>query len=118
LAAGLALVHVPLRGEIQETQKRAHRKSEGIISMSNLGPLDPELMRLMEAIGREMGYAIGSTIDLECGGHRGFALFIFSFEGPEFTYISNANRQDVIKLCEEFVRKMRNEAPTTSEERN
>jgi hypothetical protein len=86
--------------------------------VSNLGPIDPELMRRMEAMRREVGYEIGSIIDHACGGHRGFVLFVFSFKGPEFTYISNANRQDMIKMCEEFVRKMRNEAPTTSEERN
>jgi hypothetical protein len=86
--------------------------------MSELGPIDPELMRRMEAVIREVGHELGRVIDAGVGGHRGFALFVFSFEGPEFTYISNARREGMIKMCEEFIRKMRGEAAATSEQRN
>jgi len=33
----------------------------------------------------------------------GFALMIFSFDGPEFTWISNAQRADMVKAMQEFI---------------
>ena len=87
--------------------------------MSDLGPMDPELLRRLEMFGRDAGRQLSKAIDSVAGGHQGFALFLFSFEGLEFTYVSNANRESMIKVCEEFIRHMRSgEASLTSEEKN
>ena len=84
----------------------------------NLGPMDPEKLRKMEAFCRELGGVIGDAVDGRIGGHQGFAFFLFSFNGPEMTWISNAQRADIIAALEAFIRMYRNEAPTTSAERN
>lgn len=80
--------------------------------------MDPELLRLMEATCREIGGLIGRVVQAQTGGKQGFALFIFSFEGPEMTWISNSDRGGMIAALEEFIRRYRTEAPTTSEGRN
>ncbi len=61
---------------------------------------DPDLIRRMEAYGRETARALETVMERfqEQGGEKwGFSLFIFSFDGPEFTWISNAQRTDMIK---------------------
>ncbi len=72
-------------------------------------PVDPGKMRKLEAAGREIGNIIGRE-------KLGFALFLFSFEGPEFFWISNASRADMVKALQEFI--TRNPADQTSEQRN
>jgi hypothetical protein len=80
------------------------------------GPLDPELLRRMESDCRDLGHIIGEAIDQD-GRHKGFLLFIFSFEGPEATWISNAQREGMIEALEEFIRKLkRGEATLPSHE--
>jgi hypothetical protein len=83
-------------------------------------PIDPKLMRALEAHGRDVGRVIGQVIDARFGqGVVGFCLCFFSFEGAEFTYISNAQREPMIKALEELIQHLRSgEAPTTSEQRN
>jgi hypothetical protein len=69
-------------------------------------PVDGDKMRRLEALAREVGHLIGDAI--EVGGVRqGFALMLFSFEGPEFTWVSNAQRADMLKVLEEFVQRQR-----------
>jgi hypothetical protein len=48
---------------------------------------------------RELGRTIGS----QTPEGYGFALLMFSFEGHEMFYISNAQREDMIKAMLEFV---------------
>jgi len=35
----------------------------------------------------------------------GFSLFVFSFNGPDFFWISNAERPDMIKALKEFIQR-------------
>lgn len=35
----------------------------------------------------------------------GFGLFIFSFKGPEFFWISNAERADMVKVLREWIKR-------------
>jgi hypothetical protein len=54
--------------------------------------------REIERTAREIGVMIGRAI--EQSGHKGvwgFALMLFKFNGGEFTWISNANREDMVK---------------------
>lgn len=59
----------------------------------------------MEKVNREVGGLIGAAIK-ESGGGYGFALFMFSFnDESEMTWISNAERADMIKALKEFIQK-------------
>jgi hypothetical protein len=82
--------------------------------------MDPEKMRSMEACGRDIAGALGRAFkkfgDKGGDGKWGFALMIFSFDGPEFTWISNAQRADMVKAMQEFITK--NPPDVTSEGRN
>jgi len=84
--------------------------------------MDPDLLRRMEAYGRETARALDKVMEAfrkRSGEKWGFALFVFSFDGPEFTWISNANRQDMIKSLREFIAKAESgEALGTSESKN
>jgi hypothetical protein len=69
-------------------------------------PVDPEKMRQMEASGREIAKLLQNAMERyqAAGGERwGFALMLFSFDGGEFTWISNANRKDMVKTMMEFI---------------
>lgn len=79
--------------------------------------IDSELLREMEHLARQIGEIIGAAMEAH-ERKRGFLLMMFSFEGPELTYISNANRGDIIKLLEEFIMRTRTEGAQTSEQRN
>ena len=65
-------------------------------------PVDSTKLRDMEAACRKIGRILGSVISQQNGKGTGFALMIFDFEGPEFTWLSNANRKDMIKVLAEF----------------
>jgi hypothetical protein len=68
--------------------------------------IDPNLMRQMEATCREIGTLIARAVHEYHGlKKQGFALFLFSFEGPEMTYMSNASRADMLKAMKEFIDK-------------
>ena len=59
----------------------------------------------MEKVNREVGALIGESIK-QSGGGYGFALFMFSFDDEsEMTWISNAERSDMIKALKEFIDK-------------
>jgi hypothetical protein len=82
-------------------------------------PIDPEKMRAMEYASRDLGKVLGRVLEeyfAKSGEKWGFGLFIFSFEGPEFTWISNAKRADMVKTMQEFI--SRNPPDVTSEGRN
>lgn len=81
--------------------------------------IDPERMRYMEACGRDIAAALGRAIDkfnANPSDKWGFGLFLFSFGGPEFTWISNAQRADMVKALQEFIQ--RNPPDQTSADRN
>lgn len=61
-------------------------------------PIDMAYLHSLEAKAREIGHQIGGAV----GKGNGFALLLFSFDGPEMTWISNANRDDMIKVLDEF----------------
>lgn len=70
-------------------------------------PVNYERMKDMEATAREVGSIIASVCKSLPGGKCGFCLMLFGFgEDSEFTYISNSNREDNIKMLKEFLARM------------
>jgi hypothetical protein len=47
----------------------------------------------------------GHYLKCACPPGFGFALWLFSFEGKELYYCSNAERQDMIRAMREFIAK-------------
>jgi len=66
-------------------------------------PVDPKTLHDLEADAREIAHAIDGALNTAATVRRGFALLIFSFDGPELTWISNANRADMVRALEEFL---------------
>ena len=84
---------------------RKHR-SAALFQRENTHMDDIDIAKLhrMEKVNREVGSLIGAAIQ-ESGGGYGFCLFMFSFQsGTEMTWISNAQRPDMIKALKEFIR--------------
>lgn len=76
-------------------------------------------MRQLEAAGRDIAKSLAVAFERFGQTHKekwGFGLFLFSMEGPEFTWISNAQRADMVKALKEFIE--RNPPDQTSEQRN
>lgn len=71
------------------------------------------ILRNMESQARSLGRTLDNTINPPnpATGNRdrkkGFALLLFSFDGPELTWLSNAEREDMIRLLEEILLKMK-----------
>lgn len=65
-----------------------------------LQAIQPELVDLMNKIAKVLDAAFAGN---------GFALFVFPFNTPDgrTNYISNANRQDMLKVLENFTQKHR-----------
>ena len=81
-------------------------------------PVNGTSMRFLEAAARQLAALIDAATN-RAGKRYGFTLFLFSFEGPELAYISNAQRKDMIKAVEEWLQRQRSgEADTTWSERN
>jgi hypothetical protein len=81
--------------------------------------MDADKIRAMEHAGRELATVLERVLKerFAKGGERwGFALMLFSFDGPEFSWISNAQRADMVKTMQEFI--ARNPPDQTSEQRN
>lgn len=82
--------------------------------------MDANKIREMEFASREIAKTLERAFlsFQKIGGSEkwGFALMIFSFEGPEFTWISNAQRADMVKALQEFIQ--RNPPNQTSADRN
>lgn len=82
-----------------------------------MNPIDPEKMRHMEAMARDIGAALGRATSRMPG--TGFLLVLYSTgEDSELTYISNTDRNDNEKLLLELLSKWRNEGSVTSEQRS
>ena len=60
-------------------------------------PNPSEHLRRMEENSRKIAKAIGSTLPQGWG----FALLIFDFNSPELTWISSAQRKDMVKRLRE-----------------
>lgn len=75
-------------------------------------PIDPRKLHEMEDKAREIGHLIGNAIKGHCReknlSRYGFALMMFSFDGAELTWISDSNRDDMIKLLDEFKQALEN----------
>lgn len=69
--------------------------------------IDPEKIKHLEKSAREIGSVVGNAIN-RFGATReyGFCLMLFSYEGPELTWISSGNREDMIKVLDEFKEKL------------
>lgn len=70
--------------------------------------IDPAKLRYLEAKAREIGKLIDDAINESITGGQsnkkfGFALLLFSFDGSELTWISNAEREDMTKALEELL---------------
>ena len=65
-------------------------------------PVRADMLRKMEADARAIGGLIQEGID-DANHHYGFGLLLFSFDGSELTWISNARREDMIRLFEEML---------------
>jgi len=75
--------------------------------------INPAILRHLEAKARSLGRTLDETINppnpatgIKQRKH-GFALLLFSFDGPELTWLSNAERADMIKLLEEILQKFK-----------
>lgn len=64
-------------------------------------PLDPRKQKLLEVAARPMAQAIGGVMNEMTGS--GFALFLFTTDGPEMVYVSNADRAGMIKVLKKFI---------------
>ena len=73
-----------------------HQLDRRAVDMAKLHALEEQA----RGIGRLIGDAIKKNPAL--GRNFGFALMMFSYEGPEFTWISTAQREDMIKVLDEF----------------
>ena len=75
--------------------------------------INAAVLRNLEAKARSLGRTLDDTINPSnpATGKRdrknGFTLLLFSFEGPELTWISNAEREDMIRLLDEILLKMK-----------
>lgn len=81
--------------------------------------MDGDKLRGMEAAGRDIAKSLQIAFErfgAKSGEKWGFALMIFSFDGPEFTWISNAQRADMVKTMQEFI--ARNPPDQVSADRN
>lgn len=65
-------------------------------------PIPEDLVGVMQEIGRILDGAIKG----KAGRSMGFMLMVFDFgEGGRMSYISNAQREDIILALEEFITK-------------
>jgi hypothetical protein len=67
------------------------------------------MLERIEGRAREIGKLIGNQMP---EGY-GFLLTIFRFNGPEFTWISNAEREDMVRSLREFLHKLTGDGGVT-----
>src|SRR5580658_939966 len=91
----------PHGGRLPDHLRRLHGRTRGGPTMREM---EAAQLRAMEATGRHIAAAIERACKTMSGSNKwGFALMIFSFDGPEFTWISNAQRADMVKAMQEFI---------------
>lgn len=82
----------------------ASDKKPSMTNTTRRNEIDPVVMHEIESKCHDLGRTIASVINTpELQKKYGFALMVFSFEGPEFTYISNSEREGMIKALNEFL---------------
>ncbi len=65
-------------------------------------PIDPAKLRYLESRARALAKQIETGLHATSSTKYGFALLLFSFDGSELTYISNARRAtwfNALKNC-------------------
>ena len=75
--------------------------------------IDPKVLHNIEEQARDLGRTIDRGLQERLGQRVGFAVLIFSFDGPELTWLSNAARPDMLKVLRELVARF--EAGTADE---
>jgi hypothetical protein len=65
--------------------------------------VDPARMRYLESKARNIAKRLDGMVNDGQPERYGFGLLLFTFNGPELTWISNAERADMIKLFEELL---------------
>lgn len=66
-----------------------------------------EVEKICVGIGRMIGAAVGDT-SRHVGRHLGYAFLMFDFGAKgSLAYVSNANRDDMIRLLTEAVQKLK-----------
>ena len=50
---------------------------------------------------------VGTSMKEICPPGWGFSFFLFEYVGENFFYISSAEREDIIKLLQEFLNKLK-----------
>ena len=86
--------------------------------MGGTKPWDIEKLRKMEAEARTLAKLLDKGLQGQFGERMGFTLFLFTFDGSELTYISNAQRPDMILAIKEWLAKQDREGSVSSEKRN
>ncbi len=68
-------------------------------------------LRRMERAAKSIGELVGGAVELECGTRKvGFVLALFEFgDGGWMTYVSNAQRDDIIEFLDELKTKLTKE---------
>lgn len=64
--------------------------------------VDGGTIRRMETLAMDIGRLLKRAC-MTPSGRYGFCLFLFSFDGPEMTYISSADRESCLKMLQEFI---------------
>ena len=75
--------------------------------------IDPKRLHDIEEQARSLAHVLDEVLQKRLGRRTGFALLMFDFEGPELTWISNAQREDMLKALRELVARF--EAGTADE---
>lgn len=76
--------------------------------MADLGPVNPKRLHDLEDQARTIGRLIDQAIQSTSPPGRrefGFALLLFSFQGPEATWISNAERESMVQALKELIQR-------------
>lgn len=73
-----------------------------------MSDVDPEKLRYLESSARRIAKSLDGAINQSVTGGEvkkkyGFALLLFSFDGPELTWIANAERADMIRALKELL---------------
>ena len=71
-------------------------------------PLDERVLHYIESEIKLIGRVVDAGLNPDRSAKKyGFAIMLFSFDGPEFTWLSNAERADMIKALEEMLLKFK-----------
>lgn len=62
--------------------------------------LDPVKQHMLEATSRVLTRTIGFVLQPMAAG---FALFLFTGDGPELVYSSNADRTGMVRVLQKFI---------------